>query len=366
MSERTTNGTRTQAEHLSLTEQERNAMRSYLQRCEVRMSTLHRIATAFISGAGLLLLIPVFFRDVVNDIMGVFLTQAENLFPAQGRAGGIFLTLVMYALLLYPMLLSLAIPLYGVYLLLKDIVHFYFTVHMPGFAENMFNPTFSLNAIAFSPDESPRVKGEVMRFQYKTEHMNFMMAFSQGKRHVYFDNLIEATNEEILPISRKMERLEAEGWLPDGYDPQEVRRFNAAFGIARSLDRSLVEEVALAEMALVRAVLYLRRLLLRYVKTLLMFIWTTTVAFLMIPFLHNERFPTFLMLGLGYTIWSLGVIRIIRQPLAWIYRFRLGNVNPEHVDAQLRQLETHVEPFCYAAIAASIAGTALALLAFLQ
>ena len=32
-----------------LTDQERNAMRAFLQRCEVRLSTLHRIATAFIA-----------------------------------------------------------------------------------------------------------------------------------------------------------------------------------------------------------------------------------------------------------------------------------------------------------------------------
>jgi hypothetical protein len=348
------------------TEAERGAMRAYLQRCEVRMSTLHRIATAFISGAGLLLLIPVFFRDVVTDILTVFLTQAQNLFPTLDRSSGVALTLVMYALLLYPLLLSLGIPLYGVYLLLKDIVHFYFTVHMPGFPENLANPTFSLNGIAFSTDESPQVKGEVMRYQYKTEHMKFMMAFSQGKRHEYFDNLIEATDQEILPHSRNMARLEAEGWLPEDYDPQEVMRFNAAFGIARSLDRSLVEEVALTEMALVRAVLYLRRLMLRYVKTLLMFIWTTTITFLMIPFLHNERFPTFLMLGLGYTIWSLGVMRIIRQPLAWIYKYRLGDVRFDHVDAQLTQMEKEVAPLCRWALVTSVAGTGLALLAFIQ
>jgi hypothetical protein len=351
---------------MPFTEAERNAMRGYLQRCEVRLSTLHRIATAFISGAGLLLLIPVFFRDVINDIMTVFLTQASNLFPRLGEPGGEAFTLVMFGLLLYPLLLSLAIPLYGVFLLLKDIIHFYFTVHMPGFDSHLLNPTFSLNAIAFSPDESALAKREVMRFQYKTEHMQFMMAFSEGKRHEYFDNLIEATDAEILPPSRRMEHLEAEGWLPEDFDRQEVMRFNAAFGIARSLDRRLVEEVALTEMALVRAVLYLRRLMLRYVKTLLMFIWTTATAFLMIPFLHNDRFPTFVMLALGYTLWSVGVMRIIRQPLNWIYRYRLGDVNPEHVDAQLTQMENHLYRYCQLAVICAVSGLALALLAWVS
>jgi len=33
---------------------ERAAMRAYLQRCEVRLSTVHRVATALLSGAGIL------------------------------------------------------------------------------------------------------------------------------------------------------------------------------------------------------------------------------------------------------------------------------------------------------------------------
>lgn len=42
----------------------RNAMRAFLQRSEVRLSTMHRIANAFLSGAGLLVLFPVFTAAV--------------------------------------------------------------------------------------------------------------------------------------------------------------------------------------------------------------------------------------------------------------------------------------------------------------
>src|SRR5258708_10646405 len=96
-----------------LTEGERNAMRAYLQRCEVRLSTLHRIATAFIGGAGLLLLIPVFFKDAFDNLLSVMLSQIGNHFPTQGNAG-ILLTAILYLCLLYPLFLSLIIPLYGV------------------------------------------------------------------------------------------------------------------------------------------------------------------------------------------------------------------------------------------------------------
>ena len=41
---------------LSYTADERAAMRAFLQRCEVRLSTMHRVATALLSGAGILVL----------------------------------------------------------------------------------------------------------------------------------------------------------------------------------------------------------------------------------------------------------------------------------------------------------------------
>lgn len=360
------NGNIPQPEAVPFTDAERNSMRAYLQRCEVRLSTMHRIATAFISGAGLLLLIPVFFRDVIDGILILFLAQAENIFPAFPREVGIITSLVLYLLLLYPLMLSLFIPLYGVYLLVKDIVHFYFTLYMPGFPANLLNPTFSLHGVTYSPDESPRVKQAVMRYQYQNSHMNFMMAFSEGKRQAYFDDLIASTGGGILPATRQIDRMVDAGQLPPEYDATEVNRFNAAMGIARSLDRSLVEEVAVTEMALVRAVIYLRRLVLRYVKTLLMFIWTTTIAFLMLPFLNDERFPTFLILALGYTVWGLFVMRIIRQPITWIYRHREDEINGEHIDAQITLLENRVEPLHRLAVLASTVALILAVISWLQ
>lgn len=359
--DRSFNPSNSQEEPIVLTEPERNAMRAYLQRCEVRLSTLHRIATAFVGGAGLLLLIPVFFREVFDSILKLLLDNAENLFTSLPAPLGVGVSMGLYLLLLYPLLLSLVIPLYGVYLLLKDIVHFYFTLYMPGFPDNLLNPTFSLHGLAFPEDESPRVKGEVMKFQYQQDNMHFMMAFSEHKRQAYFDNIIESTNGEILPDSRRIERLAAEGWLPEGYNEQEVQRFNAAMGIARSLDRTLIEEVAISEMGLVRAVTYLRRLVLRYAKTLMMFIWTTTIAFVMLPFLNDPRFPTFLVLSLGYTVWSLYVMHLIRQPLRWIYRHRLGDVNENHVDAQLVQMESNMVIYCRLAVLASSLSLMLAI-----
>lgn len=346
-----------------LTESERNAMRGYLQRSEVRLSTLHRIATAFIGGAGLLLLIPVFFKDVVDSIIQTLLDQPLSQFTELGVTGNMLVTAALFLLILYPLGLSLAIPLYGVYLLVKDIVHFYFTIYMPGFSDKLLNPTFAITGLTLPVDEAPNIKHDVMRYQYTAHNADYMLPFNEERRELYFDKLIENTNGDIIPPSRRFERLKMLDDLPPNFDPLEVQRINAAFGIARSLDRTLVEEVAVAEMALVRHVMYLRRLVLRYVKTLLMFIWTTGVSFLMLPFLRDGRFPVFIVLAVGYLIWSLAVMSIMHFPLRWIYRHH-GNLPKNQIDTQLSMFEDGIEKFSYMAILAAVIALILAVFAY--
>jgi len=349
---------------IPFTEAERGAMRAYLQRCEVRLSTLHRIGQAFFGGAGLLVLIPVFFKDAIDNLLIVLLTQTTNHFQEFGSLG-IIMTGVLFLCISYPLLLSLTIPLYGVYMLLKDIVHFYFTIYTPGFSENLINPTFALTGVMFSVDESPRAKQEAMRYQYEATQMGFMIPFSQERQELYFDTIIEKTKGAIIPESRQLERLKELDVLPPDYQDNKVDHFNAALGIARSLDRTLVQEVAVTEMALVRHVLYLRRLVLRYVKTLLMFIWTTVISFMMLPLIKDGRFPVLLILALGYLVWSLAVTRLMDWPLHWIYRHRNEGLPMEQVDPQLTHMQNRVEKFAYLAIGASILAVLLSGLAYL-
>ncbi|MDX1993977.1 MAG: hypothetical protein SF029_16450 [bacterium] len=326
---------------IPLTPDERNAMRAYLQRCEVRLSTMHRIGVAFINGAGLLILFPVFFRDVILVIINQFLAMAVNHFPQYGDAG-VIPSLLVYLALLYPFVLSVGLPLFAMYMLLKDIVHFYFTIYSPDFPDTLNNPTFALSGVAFSPDESPTVKREVMRHQYSSNHINFAIPFSRGRKEQYFDTLIEQTNGDIIPSSRRLEALQAMGVIAPDVDVDEVKRFNAAFGLARILDRPLIQEVAKTEVSLARHTLYLRRLVLRYLRTLLAFIWTTLVAFVMVPFLQDERFPTLLMLSLGYFAWALLANRVMHLPIAWIYRFRPEWEQQATIDRQLMLMESRL------------------------
>ncbi len=345
---------------IELTETERNAVRAFLGRAEVRMSTMHRIVTAFISGAGLLLLIPVFLRDVVDGISLILLENLDNHFSQFGDGMGWALTLLLYFLLLYPFLLSLAIPLYGVYLLLKDLVHFYYTLYMPGFSDGLLNPTLSLYGLTFAIDESPVVKRAIWQFQYGDKsRANLVMPFSEARRESYFDDIVARTEGRILPTTRTLAALHDAGIVLD--DEHAAEQLSTTFGMARSLDRALVEEAALTEMLMARNVIYLRRLLVRYVKTLLMFLWTTVVAFLMLPFLEHNHLSAFIVLSAGYLVWSVGAMPVARSPVYWIYRHRRRDHHLMHVDAQLTLLDRRIQPFVQLAIVVSVLGFGLAL-----
>lgn len=243
-----------------ITSEDRSAMRAYLQRAEVRLSTMHRIAGAFLNGAGLLLLFPVFFRETIKEIIGFFISNI--------RAE--WLMLIAYCALFVPFLLSLSIPIYALYLLLKDTIHFYFTGHNPGFPDRLFNPRFALSGIAFSTDESEIVKHDIYRKQYSSNLINFILPFDEEEAG-YFDEVKKQTDSLITPESRH-DQLLASFHLFDypNVKPhqQDIDRFNTALGLAGVLDRPLLDEVAKMETSLARHALCLRRLVLRYIKAL--------------------------------------------------------------------------------------------------
>jgi hypothetical protein len=349
------------------TDAERNAMRAYLQRTEVRNSTLHRVATAFVSGAGLMLLVPIFLKEIIDGILAVLLKNIDVVFDGRMQTLDFLLGLIIYALVIYPLIASLAIPLYALSLLLKDIVHFYFTLYAPGFAADLQHPTFSLSGVTFSWDESPRAKREILQYQYSDQQrMTYMIPFSHERREQYFDQLLEATEGNIIPVSRRLETLREQGVLPLNVDEHTVQQFNTALGMARALDRTLVEEVAYSEMAIVRNILYLRRLVLRYMKALLMFIWTTLISFIMLPLLHDARVPAFVILSAGYFVWSVLAVTIMELPIRWMYRHRRGAADQNQVDIQLRHLEYRVKYFIYIAVATSAIGFIVSIIYFFQ
>ncbi len=307
--------TETEAVH-HFNEAERNAMRAHLQRCEVRVGTLHRIATAHISVAGLMVLIPVFFKDLVSELIQMLLRNFTPILSSEGIVPG----LVLYISISLVLYLLLFIPLRALYLLFKDIVDFYFGIHTPGFPETVQNPSFAFTAIAFSPDESLNVKREVLRYQYEPASIDFTLPFSAGKRLEYFGAFEQKPELDALEAMRDPTGLRAEGLVADGVNDEDIKHFNAAFAINRAVERNLVEEVAKTEMSLVRHVMYTRRVVLRYVKTTLVFVWTLLMLFVIESFLLSQILPPFVTLAAGCLLWSLPVTWMMHMPIEWIYR----------------------------------------------
>lgn len=343
-----------------LTKEDRDAIRAYLGRAEVRHSTLHRIAIGFISGAGLLLLFPIFFRDIITTILTAFLAETWNHFPNMGD-GGILLTVALMLSVGIPFLISIFIPIYALYLLLKDIVHFYFSVYTPGFPPELNNPTFSLNAMAFPFDESKAVKRAVYNYQYRHEDNHFLMAFSEGRKREYLDEFIQQTEGKIIPKTRQRHKLALMGITSNEVDPNEINRLNAMFGLARLTDRTLIEEVAYLELVISRSIIYLRRIVIRYVKTLLVFIWTALVSFIMVPFLTDPRFPSLLVMAIGYFIWSFWAQYVIHLPVMWMYKFDRELGKSANIDRQIVFLEARVRRWIWLAMFASFVSLILSI-----
>jgi hypothetical protein len=374
-------------------DQERNALRAFLGRAEVRLSTMHRVAVGFISGAGLLLLLPIFFKDATLSIVRAVLGYTPTLPPTVG-AGGIVFLVILYLFLLYPFILSLSIPIIALILLIKDIVRFYFTGHAPGFPDEFFNPRFALSGIAFSPDESERAKAAIMAAQYNSNLINFVLPHDE-KKSEYFGELIDE-KRMIIPVSRKLPRLVKMGIaeIPSGKPfealtendkvlikapanrhsgdhnertVKEIDRFNAALGLAGFLERDLYEEAAKSEVSLVRHAINLRRLVLRYAQALLIFIWTMGVTLAMLPFLElPQRFPIPSVIAVGYLIWSLCTPFVVGLPVYWLVRLssrpmRAAALREMRKHDGLADFENKVKLMCYFSLVTSILALGLSI-----
>lgn len=353
---------------------------------------MHRVVTAFVSGAALMVLIPVFFKDVVGALIQVLLNDVGNHFPAYGNTGAL-MTGLLYVTILYVFGLSIFVPLRALYLLFKDIIDFYITVSTPDTEEavGLHNPAFALTGVAISSDEiSDEVQREILRYQYLPRSIDFMLPFSDKRRKEYFEPILDATRYEdaqtkttrhrIIPPERDLNMLRSDGVIADadeGY-VRDVMYFNVALGVGRSYQRTLVREAAKTEMSLVRHGIYLRRLIFRYVTTLLIFLWTLMVLFGMLSILQanmvkNAPSPSaagLFVIAAGCFVWTLPLRYILHRPMNWIYRPLRSEDNKrpdaDSFDPQLNRLERALIPYHYLALVASILGLVLAAIAIAQ
>ncbi|MBC9783473.1 hypothetical protein H1S01_02970 [Heliobacterium chlorum] len=301
---------------------ERSAMRAYLQRAETRLSTLHRVGGGFLSGSGLLIFFPVFTRDTFLELLNIVVN------------GGNY----SYYVLILSVIITFGLQLYALYLLFMDITKFYFTAHQPGHNDDKFHPRFTLSGIALSPDELLDNKKSVLMCQLsRNKIINFILPFNEEDKNYFASKLknipgiipetrrINGDNKGNSLITEEMKQSLINDSYEDNYEHQ-IDLFHVAFGICGVSDRKLIEEVAKMEASLVRHIFYLRTIILRYVKAFIMSIWTSISLSLVVelydkcPKGTNESNPfSPLIVSLGLFLWASVLPILVRMPIDWIY-----------------------------------------------
>ncbi len=134
----------------SLTADERAAARAFVARCEVRLSTFHRIAVGMLSGAGLLVVLPVVAHDSITGIL-------RSLFSGDIGVVEIALIIAIGAML--------AVPAVALWLLFADLTRFYFHAnHIGSDGDETFTPRFTLTSLQLPSDElGPAATAELVR-----------------------------------------------------------------------------------------------------------------------------------------------------------------------------------------------------------
>jgi hypothetical protein len=271
---------------------ERAAVRAYLQRSEVRLSTVHRVATALLSGAGLMVLLPAIARDSIVSVVRALVRDDLD---------------VAHLCLVGAMIALLALPFAALWLVLRDLTLFYFHAqHVRHGETDVFTPRFTLTALRLPADE------------LSESAATRLAALRRSPGSV--ELLVPANDLARTRIDRQ---LDAYGGLgrhdPDG-DP-DLGRAGGLFELVASRDRSLLEEVAKVEHGMARHILRLQIIVLRYVKALLAFLTTAVAVFTSAAVLTDVDTvgPRQELWLVSITaLWAPSIVAVVTSPVRWL------------------------------------------------
>lgn len=299
-------------------------MRAYLQRAEVRLSTMHRVAGAFLSGAGLLILLPAFLRDVFSGILQALL-----------NFDGFYIFVLLSCLCVV-----IVLPVYGLYLLFRDLVEFYFVNEHPGWDSDRFFPRFVLSGVSIAKDEYTD-KESVTEILQRESYRNFVVS-DNDEDYDYFSRIAARHGVGVIPPGRT-------AFIGGGADERRDTALWTAYGLTGTNDLELVEEVAKTEASLARHAFLLRRLVLRYAKALLLFVMTTLVMIVIYALLYSDNYADVLLTQLiillaGFQVWSALAPWTVRLPIHWIWTRSSRRKTQSDIakDPQLTSFETWV------------------------
>jgi hypothetical protein len=299
----------------TLTIDERAAARAFVARCEVRLSTFHRIAVGMLSGAGLLVVLPVVARDSVSGVLRSLLIDGIG---------------VSDVALVVAVVAMLAVPVVALWLLFADLTRFYFHAnHLGGDGRNVFTPRFTLTSLQLPSDELGPAALE-------------QLSASRTDPRIV-ELLVPANDQSRRRVDRQLQVYEG---LDSGRD--DTTRARGLFELAASASRPLLEEVAKIEHGMARHVLRLRGLVLRYVKALLALLTTALAVY------AGDAIVAGLGQGEGMTVqgsaalaavvlvWAPVVVLAVTSPVRWIEKLMRDDGAPSTAVADDPDL-TYVE-----------------------
>ncbi len=269
---------------------ERAAIRAFVQRSEVRLSTVHRVATALLSGAGLMVLLPAIARDSIVSVIRALVTDDLD---------------VAHVCLLAATIALLALPFAALWLVLRDLTLFYFHAqHVASDDHDVFTPRFTLTGLRLPADElDPESHADLER----------------ARKHPSTVELLVPSND--LARSRIDKQLDAYGGLGRHDTDGDLGRARGLFELTASRDRTLLEEVAKIEHGMARHILRLQVIVLRYVKALLAFLTSALVVFASTAVLSDARVigPAEEMWLVSITaLWAPSLVAVVTAPVRWL------------------------------------------------
>ena len=271
------------------TSDDRAAARAFLQRCEVRLSTLHRVATALLSGAGLMVLLPALVKDQITEVIRSLATATES---------GTQVLLTAAAVLV------LGLPFAVLFFVLSDLTRFYFHAqHLPSSGGDAFAPRFTLTGLRLPADElsagATRNLDAARRAPSTTEL------------------LVPANPATRAAIDGKLSAYGLDGPAPGTDDA----RADGLFSLVASRSRTLAEEVAKVEFGMARHLLRLQVIVMRYVKALLVVLATAIAVYATLAVIRADpdvSNRSELALIAIFAWWAPAIVYVVSSPVRWV------------------------------------------------
>jgi hypothetical protein len=310
----------------TITADDRAAMRAFLQRCEVRLSTAHRVATALLSGAGILVLLPALERDSVMQVLRSLLAG-----PVTWSRG----------LLAVCAVASIGLALAVFWMLVLELTRFYFhSNHIrTGEGSGIFATRFTLTGLRLPDDElSPAVAAAYEASHSSPANVELLVAKNAEVRD-RIDRQLAAYPSLASTVDRASDDRASDDRARD------LARATAMFELAASRRRSLVEEVTKVEYGIVRHLIRLQVIVLRYVKALLVIVATSLATFTAAAAVPSSGPLTAAdqrwMAGV-FLVWAPGVMVVVTAPVRWLERLLRADGADQTAlgdDDELTQLE---------------------------